>query len=169
MYIFARNAKMSGWSNDSEPGEVLSILAIDMNIDVPDDKMDYKIGLSMFASVRDNELLNPDYASSPFYNPATCPLNVVGRRNIEIYSTPAYAIESVREFLEFQSENIAIYQSLVDDGIITANSFILPANGMMFTSSTLRVDVYDSDGQIVEESRQEFQLDAVPVPWVSGQ
>ncbi|NDJ56763.1 hypothetical protein GWD52_07105 [Enterobacteriaceae bacterium 4M9] len=169
MYMFAKNAKMIGWSTEIEPGQVLSILAVDMNTEVPDDKLDYKVGLGMFASVRNNELLNPDYASWPFYNPATCPLNVVGRRNIEIYSTPAYAIESVREFLEFQRENIAIYQSLVDDGIITADSFILPANGMMFTSSTLRVDVYDNDGNAVEDSRQEFQLDAVPVPWVSGQ
>ncbi len=140
-----------------------------MNTAVPDDKMNYKVGLGMYAYVRNNKLLNPDYTHAPFYNPATCPLNVVGRRNIEIYSTPAYAIESVREFLEFQSENVAIYQSLVDDGIITSDSFILPVNGMMFTSSTLRVDIYDNDSNIVEESSQEFQLDAVPVPWVSGQ
>lgn len=169
MYMFAKNAKMIHWYKDIEPGEILSMLAVDMNTDVPDDKMDFNVGLGMFASVRNNELLNPDYLHWPFTNPATCPLNAVGRRSIDIYPTPADAIESVREFIEFQRENIALYQPLVDEGIITCDAFILPANGMMFTSSTLRIDIYDNDDNMVEESRQEFQLDAVPVPWISGQ
>lgn len=169
MYLFAKDAKMIDWSANSEPGQVLSLLAVDMNTQVPDDNMDYKIGLGMFASVRNDDLLNPDITAWPFYNPATCPLNAVGRRNIEIYSTPAYAIESVREFLEFQRESISLYPSLVEAGMITPTSFILPVNGMMFTSSTLRIDVYDSNDNLLEASRQEFQLDAVPLPWTSGQ
>lgn len=169
MYIFARQAKMIGWSMDIEPGQPLSVLSIEMNTDVPDDKLDYKVGMGLFSSVRNDNILNPDFTAQDFYNPATSPLNAIGRRNIEIYSTPAFTLETVHDFLEYQRDCICLYPSLVNKGIITVSSFILPVTGMIFTSSILRIDVYDSDDNRVDASRQEFLLDAVPRPWIPGQ
>ncbi|WP_037385225.1 hypothetical protein, partial [Serratia sp. DD3] len=69
---------------------------------------------------------------------------------------------TVGEVMARQQLLIANYPHMIDNGILTPNSMMLPVNGGLFTSVMLGVSFYDDNGK--NTSGVNFLVSALPKP-----
>ena len=161
---FFRNAKMIPWSlNGHQPGDVLSMGAVEINPDVTEEQKKYKVAMRLYRVGCDTGIIH--WSGGPFVSPGYVFINYNSTRNIFPYGTTADRFDTVGDFLEYQKENVKIYHNLVEDGIINENMFILPINGYLFTEAIMEIMVYENE----EDERDNieygsFQLNAVFCP-----
>lgn len=158
---FITDARMHGWSKD-DTNNIYSMLSFDVNPDVTEEQKNIKVGIYLFnaefdAAAAKETTGEEDYSgfASNFYN---C-FNETALKSV----MTGYANvggETVGEILAWQQELIGAYQGMIDEGILTPNSLILPANGGRFTAAVLGVDYYDTDGNQVGSAS--FPLSAIP-------
>ncbi|WP_394549666.1 MULTISPECIES: hypothetical protein [unclassified Pantoea] len=120
----------------------------------------YKVAMRLYRVGCDTGIIH--WSGGPFVSPGYVFINYNGTRNIFPYGTTADKFDTVGDFLEYQKENVKIYHSLVEDGIINENMFILPINGYLFTEAIM---VYENEEDERDNIEYEtFQLNAVFCP-----
>lgn len=162
-YEFISDARMHGWSKDDR-SSIYPMLSFEVNPNVTEADKKIKVGIYLSNPVFDAVAVREAIGDENFSGMASGFYNCFNQAALNSVMTGYTQVggDTLGEILERQQELIAAYQNLIDEGILTPNSMMLPANGGRFTSATLGVDFYDEAGNVI--SNTSFPLDAVPKP-----
>ncbi|ALX96196.1 MULTISPECIES: hypothetical protein [Serratia] len=160
---FITDARMHGWDKEDK-SSIYSMLSFEVNPNVTEADKKIKVGIYLFNASFDSVAVREAIGNENFSGFASGFYNCFNQAALNSVSTGYAQVggDTVGEVLARQQELIAAYQDMIDKGILTPNSMMLPANGGQFTSAWLGVDFYDDEGNVT--SGTSFQLDAIPKP-----